>query len=301
MAASSSPPLAPWRDLFLEHIQTMPSPEFTLSTLRKVPLPPSPSTSSSPSSPGFTYVPRCRTCIFRGMFANLPVNPKNDAPLNPDVYDSDLPTFTTDCRMDKMAELFSSWGDGSQEAQAQPSDLRGSGGGAPIEAVWWASEPKVQWRVRGRAYVLAPDVEESRAGQQVVSTLRRRMRRKEGGGDGDEGDWSFGREITAHFGNLGPVMRGSFRNPPPGTPVALPVDGDGLGVGQRVTDLHDAVARAHFRVVVIVPDAVDRCDLSDPERGRRWLYTYLGDGGRTVPEAPGGRIIDGWEEVEVWP
>ncbi|KAI1074980.1 pyridoxamine 5'-phosphate oxidase-domain-containing protein [Whalleya microplaca] len=291
---ATSPPLkpAPWRDLFLEHIQTMPTPEFVLSTARQVPPPSSPSASSGP-----THAPRCRTCVFRGLFARLPVNPKNEAELNPAVYDSDLPTFTTDRRMDKMAELWES--SGEDGAGAGKGRYDGSGGGAPVEAVWWAAEPKVQWRVRGRAYVLAPDVEASAEGRRVVSVLRSRMRAGSES-SGEESQWSFAREITAHFGNLSPAMRGSFRNPPPGTPVAVSVDDPRLALGQKVTDLQDGIARGNFRLVVIVPEEVDRCDLSDPERARRWLYTFVGDG-RSEPRAPGGEIVDEWEKCEVWP
>ncbi|KAI1798885.1 pyridoxamine 5'-phosphate oxidase-domain-containing protein [Daldinia bambusicola] len=298
---SASPSLgpAPWRKLFLEHIQTMPSPEFTLSTVRKT---------SSGATTMTDYAPRARTCVFRGLFAGLPANPKNEARLNPPgVYESDLPAFTTDRRMDKMAELFGT-GDEREKTTTATATATGdegekiadgSGGGAPVEAVFWAKETGTQWRVRGRAYVLAPDVEDSAAGKEVVATLLARMRRLKKT-DADADGWSFRREITAHFGNLSPLMRGSFRNPPPGTPVALPVGDGRLGLGQKVTDLEDGVARANFRVVVVVPEGVDRTDLSDPERGRRWLYTYVG-GGRSEPRAPGGVVEDGWETVEVWP
>lgn len=99
-----------------------------------------------------------------------------------------------------------------------------------------------------------------------------------------EGEWSFAREITAQFGNLSPGMRGSFKNPPPGTPKK-PEDGDDQ-LGQEVTDLEDKAARANFRVVVIVPDEVDQTDLSDPKAPRRWIYRRAGDG---------------WEKTEIWP
>ncbi|KAI0482480.1 pyridoxamine 5'-phosphate oxidase-domain-containing protein [Xylariaceae sp. FL0804] len=270
MAASSSStqrPVAPWRDLFLEHVGGMPSPEFVLGTVS--------SGSGSGSGPGTGTgqaepEPRARTCIFRGMWADLPVNPKNDAPKNPPgVYaGTDFPTFTTDCRMDKMTD--------------RSQLLAAPGGGAAVEAVWWAKEPATQWRVRGRAYVLG-DPDEDAEGSDAARALRARMVRK---GEKEEGDWSFAREVTAHFGNLSPGMRGTFRNPPSGQPITLPVD-DGLALGQKVTDLQDPIARRNFRVVVMVPSEVDRCDLSDPARGRRWKYSLRGDGE--------------WEKVEVWP
>ncbi|KAI1462075.1 pyridoxamine 5'-phosphate oxidase-domain-containing protein [Annulohypoxylon moriforme] len=291
MATVSTLGPAPWRKLFLEHVQTMPSPEFSLGTVRKI-LSPTGATAAA-------YSPRTRTCVFRGLFADLPVNPKNEAELNPEIYESDFLSLTTDCRMDKMAELFGVDADGGGGDEGKL--LEGSGGGAFVEAVFWMKETGTQWRFRGKAWVLAPDVEGSSEGRQTILKLRARMRRRKNADPGADGrQWSFGREITAHFGNLSPQMRGSFRNPPPGTPVALPVKDDRLKLGQKVTDLKDEVARKNFRVVVIVPDELDRADLSDPERPRRWLYTFVG-GGKTESTTPGGSIEDGWEKVEVWP
>ncbi|KAI0132179.1 pyridoxamine 5'-phosphate oxidase-domain-containing protein [Xylariales sp. AK1849] len=291
MSASSSSS-APWRDLFLEHVEAMKSPEFMLSTIRRVP-------ASSSSGYGIEagnevkYVPRVRTCVFRGMWANLPVNPKNEAELNPDALETELPTFTTDVRMDKMPELWESLGVGEDD-----KDINGSGGGGPVEAVFWPHESMVQWRVRGKAYVLGPDVESSEGGKKTIDMLMSRTRKKTGAA-ANQGGWSFNKEVTAHFGNLSPGMRGSFKNPPCGQPIKLPVD-DGLELGQKVTELHDEIARKNFRVVVIVPFEVDRTDLSDPSRARRWFYRYAADGA-TEPQYPGGELVDGWEKVEVWP
>ncbi|KAI4279916.1 MAG: hypothetical protein L6R35_006000, partial [Caloplaca aegaea] len=86
-----SPP-APWRSTFESHVSSMPSPEFIFATVA-----PSSSSSSSPTP----YVPRLRYCIYRGMWSQLPENKHNTAPKNPRVYDSDMPTFTTDVRMQK--------------------------------------------------------------------------------------------------------------------------------------------------------------------------------------------------------
>ncbi|KAI0203803.1 pyridoxamine 5'-phosphate oxidase-domain-containing protein [Astrocystis sublimbata] len=361
---SPPPSGAPWRSAFLSNVETMDSPEFNLATLRRA----SGAGARERRSSILTapqYYPRSRTCIFRGLLANMDVNPKNDAELNPKgVWESDILTFTTDVRMDKMAELVSvffpslilcrshplqrqtdahvsafeviakaekselcAWEDGIDLdlRSARGSDpkspttgmvgeelweeglrrergkktpevpiktreekLKGSGGGAVVEATFWTSKPAVQWRVRGRAYVLAPDIESSSEGREVMALLKSRMRRQ-----GGDKNWSFAREITAHFGNLSPMMRGTFRNPPPGRPVSQPVEGDGLALGQQVTDLDDPVARANFRVVVIVPDEIDQTDLSDPEHGRRWLHTYVG--------VMHGKGQGEWETVEVWP
>ncbi|KAH8167053.1 hypothetical protein CIB48_g1203 [Xylaria polymorpha] len=311
------PPGAPWRSLFLSHIESMDSPEFTLSTLRRASAAGARERRSSILATPL-YFPRARTCIFRGLFANLEANPKNDAPLNPaGVWESDLLTFSTDARMDKMEELWEDgidlelrtgrgtdpkspttakvgeelWEEGLRRMKGKKTEvpvkstterLKGSGGGATVEATFWARKPAVQWRVRGRAFVLAPDIESSPEGREVMTLLKSRMRRPPrspaADGHGEEREWSFAREITAHFGNLSPTMRGTFRNPPPGRPVSLPVGGEGLALGQKVTDLDDPVARANFRVVVIVPDELEQADLSDPEHGRRWIHTYVGAG-----------------------
>jgi len=112
------------------------------------------------------------------------------------------------------------------------------------------------------------------------------------------GGWTFAREVTGHFGNLSPVMRGSFRGPPPGTSRREgPEAESGLGIGQEVEDMEDEVARANFRVVVVVPEEVDQVDLSDGKDPRRWLYRYRGGEG---PEM-GGEVVGEWEKVELWP
>ncbi|KAK7926994.1 Zn 2cys6 transcription factor [Apiospora marii] len=278
---------APWRDLFVEHAENMKPPEFVLSTIRRMPA--SSAGFGINDGHGFCLVPRARTCVYRGMWASIPVNPKNEAELNPDIYEADMLTFTTDIRMDKMSEL---WEDGAVAAGGDALEgngaWTGSGGGGPVEAVFWAKEPMVQWRIRGKAIVVGPDIEDSDEGRAAQKALMSRMRKKEGA---NADQWSFTREVTAHFGNLSPGMRGSFRNPPPGTPVDSPVD-DGLGLGQKVTDLQDSIARKNFRVVVIVPYEVDRTDLSDPERGRRWIYRRATD-----QKTESGN----WEKAELWP
>ncbi|KAK4038236.1 hypothetical protein C8A01DRAFT_17638 [Parachaetomium inaequale] len=282
---------APWRAPFLTHLTPLPTPTFTLATLHPAPQPESP-------SPALPCLPRARTCVFRGLWASLPANTHNPAPRNPQgVYESDLPVFTTDARSDKATEVFDSAAAGDVEASGGMT-----GGGGPVEAVFWVEDPEVrtQWRVRGHAWVLAGDVDDegSEGARKVREVLGARMRRV-GDGDGKEGEgWSFAREVTGHFGNLSPLMRGSFKAPPPGTPVAYHTE-KGEGLGLRVDDLEDEAARRNFRVVVIVPDEVDQVDLRDELRPRRWLYVYRGVDGES--KLPGGEVIGEWEKVEVWP
>ncbi|EOD43249.1 putative atp binding protein [Neofusicoccum parvum UCRNP2] len=257
---------APWKSTFLSHIGKLDSPEFVLSTLQKAP-------EGSP----VPYVPRARYCIFRGFFAELPENTHNEAPMNERVYESDMPTFTTDVRMLKVPQLFgSSAGHANSEEQWQ-----GSGGGGPVEAVYWVKPTMTQWRVKGEAFILGPDIEgdgeESSGVRTVKSELGKRMRVVK---PGKEKEWSWETEMTAHFGNTPPGLRGR--------PVTEPYDEENLKLGTKVDDLHHKVARKNFRVVVIRPQEVEQTDLSDPEKARRYLYTYSQDTAE-------------WKTQELWP
>ncbi|KAF2829351.1 hypothetical protein CC86DRAFT_346044 [Ophiobolus disseminans] len=273
-SASALPP-APWKQLFNEHISKMKSPEFVLGTL-----------DSAPKGSPTPYVPRVRYCIFRGFWAELPENKHNDAERNPQVFASDCPTFTTDVRMEKVGQIFA-----TSAGHAQSSDqVQGSGGGGPIEAVYWITETGTQWRIKGRAFVIADDIEsgeESSGVRTVKSELGKRMRVLEEG----EGDWSWQKELTGFFGNQSPGIKGSFKNPPPGQSTKAPYDEKNLALGQKADDLHDSVARKNFRLVVIVPDSVEQTDLSDPEKARRFRYTF----DDSTPASAG------WRTEELWP
>ncbi|PHH67124.1 hypothetical protein CDD82_1500 [Ophiocordyceps australis] len=258
----------PWGDIFLSHMLKASAPTFTLASLHRC--------------GSNELLPRARTVVYRGMWTRLPDNPKNPAPRNPRTYTSFMPTFTTDFRMEKVPDLMP-----SSHSHAQQQS-KSSGGGGPVEAVFWIPEACTQWRVRGRAFVLGPDIE-SDAAAPVRDALMPSMHPLDSEA-GHEANWSWSRELTAHFGNLSPLMRGSFRGPPPGTPVTGPPD-NGHGLGQRVTDVHDARARANFGVVVIVPDEVDRVDLSNPDESRRWNYKLDTGGQHPAP----------WKETVLWP
>lgn len=291
MSASSKTPstigVAPWKPLFQTHLSKMDSPEFVLASLHA---------SEDPNSPT-PYVPRARTCIFRGFWAELPVNKHNEAPQNDRVYESDLPTFTSDVRMAKIPEVFA-----SSRGHGEVSQSQGSGGGGPVEAVFWAKEVMTQWRFRGEAYVVSPDVEGGNDSS-GVSTMkhkigeRMRVVKEEG-----KKDWSWKKELTANFGNLSPGMRGSFKNPEPGTPVSIPQSDKALSLGQKVSDLDDEIARRNFRVVIIRVDEVEQVDLSDPDAARRWKFTFVGNGSEGGQQTEkSGDIIGEWRKEELWP
>lgn len=172
----------------------MGSPEFVLSTL-----------AVAPPGSATPYVPRARYCIFRGLWAELPENEHNKAERNPRAYESELPTFTTDVRMEKVGHLF-----GSSAGHAENDDqTQGSGGGGPVEAVWWVKEDSImtQWRMKGTAFVVALDIDNANHSgvRTVKSEIGSRMRVVD---ETKKDEWSWKREMDGHFGNVSPAMRG---------------------------------------------------------------------------------------------
>lgn len=270
----SRPAAAPWRSEFLTHVQDkMSSPEFVLSTLHPVTSDPKATPASTTGPAPTPYVPRARFCIFRGMWATLPPNKHNDAETNPNIFECDCPTFTSDSRMQKVPELFGTSAGAADDRQ----QTLGSGGGGPVEAVWWVKDVMVQWRVKGTAWVVGPDIDEEKVSsgvRTVKSEVGKRMRVLDGS-HGKEGQWSWARELRGHFGNVSPAMRGSFKQPPPGQPVDVPHDPKEK-MGEKVMDLDEEVARRNFRVVIIVPDEVERTELTDPDNARRHIWTWDG-------------------------
>lgn len=66
-------------------------------------------------------------------------------------------------------------------------------------------------------------------------------------------------------------------------------------------DLRDEEVRGNFRVVVVVLEEVDRVDLREDVRLRRWLYIYWGkEGEREGVKYVGGKVEGEWEVVELW-
>lgn len=107
--------------------------------------------------------------------------------------------------MEKVGQIFgSSAGHAQSDAQTQ-----GSGGGGPVEAVWWIEETGTQWRIKGRAFIVGPDIEdheESSGVRTVKSEVGKRMRAVD---ESQEKGWSWARELTANFGNQSPGIKGA--------------------------------------------------------------------------------------------
>ena len=278
--------------------------------------------------------------MFRGFWLELPENNQNPhwGKLNPQVrarqnaegWESEILTFTTNARMHKAtSEIFYSppsgnenppeilcaertqlWGTSAREGQ-----LTTTGGGAWVEACFWAKEPpaQTQWRVGGRCYLLAlEDIEN--VNLPYVKEVRQRIEDRVYAPRGVEGGVSYREEILAHFSNLSPGLRASFADEEKGDAggamlvrsgeplpegYKLPETVEGLSNEETVPAVFGGVdggrgeaARKHFRVGVIIPERVDRVDLGERGgAGRRWVYTLEGR------EKEDRR----WVEREVWP
>lgn len=219
--------------------------------------------------------------------------------------------------MDKTYHVFATGaGKGTREQSRS-----GTGGGGPVEACYWIKETPdgkpvmCQWRVRGKCWVLGiNDIDDQNSGTVTVKAqLGRYMRDVDDNKISSEEErnrlkkeWSWKREIENHFANLSPLMKGSFKNPPPGTPVGLGT-GKGEALGQKAGELADGgeeVARRNFRVAVITPEEVECVDLSDPEKSRRWRWTLSPESGGPqggLGNEWEGRPVGEWNVVELWP
>lgn len=276
---------APWKPLLEQHLEKLggAGAEFALATVSNAGL------------------PRVRFCIFRGFFASLPENPYNKLPKNPAIYESDCPVFTTDARMNKVFDIFST-GKGRGDLRQSRS---GCGGGGPVEAVFWVKEAMTQWRIRGKCWLIAADdVEGDSERAQNSGTLSMkaeigRYMRPIGDHTNPQNNWSWKLEVENHFENLSPIMRGSFKNPEPGKAIVLGTDHPSEGLGQKGGHLADEdLARANFRVAVITPEEVEQVDLNDPSNSKRRIWSLAEE---ACGADNGSKTVGEWNVVEAWP
>jgi hypothetical protein len=275
------PAAAPWRTLFLSGLEKSSASSFTLSTIAH---------SNNPTKPP---VPRARTVEFRGFFPKPASSLHHSAidalraqgiGMNPEVYESELFAITTDRRMGKVGQIAGTVASGDRNASGEGEEA--------VKGVFWFEEGVMtQWRVRGKGVTIGGD----RAGEEGVrERIFRRMRVVEGV-DKDKAleevkKWEWERQVTTYFASHTPAMRGSYKNPTPGTPRSQNPSNPEWKLNQKVEDLQDPAARENFRVLVILPEDVERLDLSNPEDVRRTRWTF-------VEDENGGK----WEELELWP
>ncbi|KAL3459112.1 pyridoxamine 5'-phosphate oxidase-domain-containing protein [Aspergillus heterothallicus] len=273
---------APWRTLFLSGLEKTSTTSLTLSTIAHV--------------PGKPPAPRARTVEFRGFFPKPASSLHHSAidalkaqniGLNPDVYESEMFSITTDKRMGKVGQINGDNGSGSGSSSGEGKGLEGD---EAVEGVFWfAGDVQTQWRVRGKGVTIGGDEKEEGARRERIL---KRMRLREGGegGEGELKGWEWERQVTTYFAAHAPAMRGSFKNPAPGTPRSQEPSNPEWKLNQKSEDLRDSAARENFRVLVILPDEVEKLDLSNPEDVRRTNWTF-------VEDSDGGK----WQETELWP
>lgn len=177
---SMAPAIAPWRALFLASLEKSKSSSFSLASIAHT-------TANKP-------VARSRTVEFRGFFpkpastlhqSGIEALKTQGIGLNPDVYESDLFSITTDARMKKMGQI------------ADSDD---------VEGVFWLEEVSTQWRVRGKAIAIG-NPENGAGEKEARETVRKALRVKQEG-EGDVKDWDWDRQVATYFANHSPVMRG---------------------------------------------------------------------------------------------
>jgi pyridoxamine 5'-phosphate oxidase len=140
--------------------------------------------------------PRARICGFRGFFPDVELHPNGENDMeqvvnggNPSSFESDLFTFTTDARMEKLCQLQSSEHE--------------------IEALFWLKEVSSQWRVKGKAFAIGNPRGECNEGERVArAAIQKELRLKPGANPASAG-WTFEHAVTKYFANHSPVMRGT--------------------------------------------------------------------------------------------
>lgn len=178
---------APWRNMLDSHLEKTKGYDFTIATVGY----------DSQERP----VPRVRTCGFRGFFPELELHPSGQKDMdqqvedggNPYVFESDMLTFTTDVRMEKLEQL---------ESTANN-----------IEAMFWLKEVMVQWRIKGRAYSIGNPNPSSEKESRLRPELFEALRVKEdyhGNLSVDADKWTWEKAVTKYFANHSPVMRGKL-------------------------------------------------------------------------------------------
>lgn len=173
---------APWRDLLDSHLKQTSGYEFTIATVGY----------GAQQRP----VPRLRTCGCRGFFPELELHSKGQEAMdqqvedggNPPVFESDMLSFTTDARMEKLPQLESS--------------------GHAIEAVFWLKGLMNQWRIKGTAYAIGDPSgdnadEEKASRNEIMKSLRLKS-----DDDSSIAKWTWEKAVTKYFANHSPVARG---------------------------------------------------------------------------------------------
>lgn len=103
------------------------------------------------------------------------------------LYESDMLSFTTDIRMEKLPQLDSS--------------------GHAIEAMFWLKDLMAQWRVKGRAFAIGNPDENATDEVSSRAEIGKWLRVKDDV-DSTANNWTWENAVTKYFANHSPIMRG---------------------------------------------------------------------------------------------
>ena len=256
---------APWKVLLSENIQqtSRDNPaqlaEFHLATI-------------TPSGQ-----PRVRTVYHRSFWGEH-IGPSSTS--NPPLYESDCPTFITGARSNKGRDIYAA---GLDQCRSQ----MGSGGGAQVEILYWFRDLGVQWRIRGRCWLMSSEDPRHEQGlshlnqgielarQAVYAYMRTTrigvgapMEKEKGEGfethiteSEEEARWFWNEEIESYAATLDAKQRNGFE-------------------------------QSGFRVGIILPEAVER---RDEMKNCKNLWSLLDV---EIDTAVNRRE---WVAVEAWP
>lgn len=225
-------PEAPWKRLFTDHVKSeggYPA-DFCLATIDD-------------------GIPRARILSQQG-FISLPVlgsrnmHAEMHAERESVRTSSDCPTFATAASSNKVAHIITS----NRIDQAPYTYVGHSGGGGPVEGVWWFKKSRTQWRLLGNCYLLAShdsNTNLSDDSRHLRAAIARASRLPYNAYLQCE-DLSWESVIQDHYAGLpGPM--------------------------QKKYALHDT------RVGVIIPYEVELLDLNDMSTRPRWLWKKVLD------------------------
>jgi pyridoxamine 5'-phosphate oxidase len=201
--------------------------------------------------PGPNPRPAVRTVVFRGFVGETREDkPPSKLPGGNPPAKSSLFLVSTDTLMAKVGELEQSNG--------------------AFEVCWWHAGTNQQIRFNGKAHIYRPNEKVEFPESQLKQYVSLQ----------GEGEWTWENERMRLWKAHKPAMRGSFRNPPPGTPLdegkktkleTVELDSEDDGPDARE-------AKERFSLVVLEVQELEILDLSPPPVLHTRVYTDLGVG-----------------------
>ncbi|MCJ1330432.1 hypothetical protein MMC10_007116 [Thelotrema lepadinum] len=171
-------------------------------------------------------------------------------------------TFITNSRFNKVADVFG-------QIDQLPEDFEtyglASGGGGPVEAVYWLEQIKMQWRMRGRCFFVTDG--RAAAGSLAGEDEQERERRRR------EGLAVTKAAVRPHM--VGVVDEQQVNGIEDGGDADVDSiwEAEVQGYYQRLSlEIQPLFLRSSFAVGIIVPEEVEMMDLTDATVTRRRIW-----------------------------